>query len=429
MNILHISPLYYPAIGGAQWHLKEVSERLASRGHHVTVFTANVRKETDLGLGIDGGLAQYEVINNVHVRRFSPNSSFIYSVLDKWRRLKGGYRSLSLLLTREGLDIILEHPRIWTIIPQILRCNADIVVSMNWYWPPAYHTYLARKVKRFTLVGIPHFHTAETWCQRAVYKRMLAKCDAVVVNTSHEADFVRARAATRVEVAGVGVNPMSFDVYNGGEIRTRYGLGRRPVVGFVGRQAANKGAAKLLEAMKGVWKWNPEVRLVLAGPRSHPHNEVETVIKGLTQIERERVVRIDDFLEMDKASIFDAFDVFVLPSIGESFGIAYLEAWLCKKPVIGARIGSTQCVINEGIDGLLVDPNDPEDISRKIIELLIDSDKRERMGRMGHAKSMAQFTWDKVTDKVEELYRELIASKTAKDSSFAPMERVSRWLS
>ncbi len=113
--------------------------------------------------------------------------------------------------------------------------------------------------------------------------------------------------------------------------------------------------------------------------------------------------------ERDKGSIFDSFDVFALPSTEEFFGIAYLETCLCKKPVFGARIGSTQCVINEGVDGLLVDPADPDDIARAIIELLSDSNMRERMGRNGHAKTIAQYTWDKVTAKVEKLYLELTA--------------------
>jgi phosphatidylinositol alpha-mannosyltransferase len=108
---------------------------------------------------------------------------------------------------------------------------------------------------------------------------------------------------------------------------------------------------------------------------------------------------------------YAALDVFALPSTGESFGIAYLEAWLCHKPVIGARIGATQCVIEEGVDGLLVTPKDADDTARAILALLGDKDRRESMGRHGHAKTVAQFTWDKVTDKVERLFLEIAAKR------------------
>jgi glycosyltransferase involved in cell wall biosynthesis len=134
----------------------------------------------------------------------------------------------------------------------------------------------------------------------------------------------------------------------------------------------------------------------------------------LTAEERARIVRITEFPDHEKASIYDAFDVFALPSASESFGIVYLEAWLCGKPVIGARIGSTQSVICEGTDGLLVEPENALDIARAIIDLLSNPDKRERLGKNGQAKILAQFTWDKVTDKVEEIYRDLYRTKASR---------------
>ena len=131
----------------------------------------------------------------------------------------------------------------------------------------------------------------------------------------------------------------------------------------------------------------------------------------MTGSEQRRLVRISQFEEAEKPSLYDAFDVFALPSIGESFGIAYLEAWWCQKPVIGARIGSTQCVIDDGVDGLLVDPKSPEDLAEKIITMLSDRDKREKMGMAGYSKTLARYTWEKVVDRVETLYLDLHAVK------------------
>jgi glycosyltransferase involved in cell wall biosynthesis len=414
MRIFHVTPMYFPVFGGCELHIQKLSEGLALRGHDVTVLTANVGSIRELANSIYGGLPDEELIGAVKVRRFRPDGGVLGSVLKNWyRHVRGGCRSLTLLLGKEGTDFFLESPALVQLIPHLVPTRMDIIGTVNWNYPPAYHTYLASKLKKFILVGIPLFHTAETWCARPIYKKMLANCDAVIVNTACEANFVRKQAATRVEVFGVGIEPSVFEHRDGRAIRARYGLGNHPVVGFVGRLDFNKGAILLLQAMRKVWEWNREVRLVCAGPRAGRRTGVETFIAGFTEFERERIVMIDDFPEKDKASIFDSFDVFVLPSIGESFGIAYLEAWMCRKPVIGARIGPTQCVIDEGTDGLLVDPTDPQDTAQSIIDLLSDSEKRERMGRSGHAKTVAQFTWDKVTDKVEKLYLELLAAKGA----------------
>jgi glycosyltransferase involved in cell wall biosynthesis len=213
-------------------------------------------------------------------------------------------------------------------------------------------------------------------------------------------------------VAGVGVHPEPFACRNGAAMRARYSIGDRLVVGFVGRQQAEKGIIQLVEAMRIVWKWNHDVYLICAGHRSNEYQDikVENAIQQLSCSERERFIRIEQFTDEEKASLYDAFDVFALPSTAESFGLAYLEAWLCKKPVIGARIGSTQCVIDENIDGLLVEPMDPQDLACKIIELLSDRPKREMMGMKGYSKTLARYAWRNVIDRVEALYRDLCAA-------------------
>ncbi len=412
MRIFHVSPLYYPSVGGGEVHIKELSEGLASRGHDVTVLTWNIRSPWDMENF--GGLPKRQMINGVRVVRFRPDGGPLGWALQKWLTVRGGYRSSALVFGKDGLELLSRKPLMLQLIPYLVSARPDIVASIIWEYSAAYYTYLARKLSRFTLVGFPLFHTAERWCSRSIYTRMLADCDAVVLNTLYEEKFVRDRASVRLEVAGVGIHPQAFNCRNGDEVRARHHLGMNPVVGFVGRQDPEKGVVKLLHAMRIVWEWNHEVRLVLAGTRLPRSNKVDATVEGLPECERQRIVRINDFPEEEKASIYDAFDVFALPSTAESFGISYLEAWMCGKPVIGARIGPTQCVINEGVDGLLVDPTDPDDIARAIIELLSDSHMRERMGRSGHAKTIAQFTWDRVTDNIEKLYLDLLASKVTK---------------
>jgi glycosyltransferase involved in cell wall biosynthesis len=125
-------------------------------------------------------------------------------------------------------------------------------------------------------------------------------------------------------------------------------------------------------------------------------------------LEKRRVIRICDFQDADKASIFDALDAFVLPSVGESFGISYLEAWMCGKPVIGADIGPTRDVIHNGVDGLLAKLDDPDDLAAKLVELLSDPRKRERMGQNGRTKTLERFTWDRIIDTMEHIYRDVV---------------------
>ena len=68
-------------------------------------------------------------------------------------------------------------------------------------------------------------------------------------------------------------------------------------------------------------------------------------------------------------------------------------------------------MIRDGVDGLLVDPDDPEDIAAAILRLLGDRELRLRMGRAGLEKTLSCFTWDKITDHVEQIYLDLVTSK------------------
>ena len=428
MKILHVSPTYAPVLGGAELHMKELSEGLVSRGHDVTVLTANARNSTDLFHGIHGGLMEVEVINGVRVVRFDPNGQTFGAWLKLWLQLPGGWRSLRIVFGEDGMEMLTAQPQLIQIIPYLLRAHADVVMAMNWHWSPAYHTYLAKHLRDFVFVGIPQFHTAETWCQRPIYRKMLASSSAIVANTAHEEQFARVHGARRVEVGGVGVYPDGFASRNGAAIRARYGIGSAPVVGFVGRQEVNKGVVQLVHAMKIVWRWNAEVRLIIAGHQSSEHQglAVQSAIEQLSSAEQSRLVRISQFEDADKPSLYDAFDIFVLPSIGESFGLAYLEAWLCQKPVIGARIGSTQCVVDDGVDGLLVDPKSSEDLAEKIITKLSDRDKREKMGMAGYSKTIAHHTWGKVVDRLETLYRDLCAAKDSTGARAVPYRDASR---
>lgn len=408
MKILHITPLYSPAVGGAEWHVRRVSEGLAARGHEVTVVTSNVASVWSPAFA---NLPRQEILNGVRIERFHPKGGRLGGALRAWQKMHGGYRSSKWVFGGDGVDLICGHPALLQVIPLLARAEVDIVGIFNWRWATAYHVYLARKLKHFNVIAIPLFHPAEDWAHRPLHKKMLEKCAAAIVNTDYEARFVSERAAIPIEVAGVGVDPETFELRRGAEIRARYGLGSFPVVGFVGRQDTGKGADTVLRAMRIVWKSNAEVRLLFAGFRPFPDRRLESIFQDLTPRERERVVRLYDFPEDKKASIYDALDVFVMPSLAESFGIAYLDAWMCGKPVIGARIGPTECVIEEGRDGLLVAPQDPEDTARAILELLNDPCRRKAMGRRGYEKVICQFTWDKVTERIEKFYQTISFSR------------------
>jgi glycosyltransferase involved in cell wall biosynthesis len=97
-----------------------------------------------------------------------------------------------------------------------------------------------------------------------------------------------------------------------------------------------------------------------------------------------------------------------MPSRSDAFGIAFLEAWAAGKPVIGANIGATPEVINENIDGYLVDFDNPHDIAEKIVKLLKKKRLRDKFGAAGKVKVSQNYTWEQVAEKTHLIYQKLM---------------------
>src|SRR5258705_7321496 len=111
MKIVHVSPMYVPALGGAEHHLKALSEGLAVRGHEVTVLTTNVRSVWDLWPSRDGHLPEAEVINGVNVIRVPPDGGLAGKALKGFVELKGGWRCLRSVFGEDGTDMLFRDPR------------------------------------------------------------------------------------------------------------------------------------------------------------------------------------------------------------------------------------------------------------------------------------------------------------------------------
>lgn len=103
-------------------------------------------------------------------------------------------------------------------------------------------------------------------------------------------------------------------------------------------------------------------------------------------------------------------DLFLLPSVAESFGLAALEALACKVPVIGSDAGGLPDVVVDGENGYLRPVGDVEAMAAAALDLLEDDDKRRAFGEAGRTWAVEQFNQAKVVAQYRELYEEVLAS-------------------
>ena len=128
-----------------------------------------------------------------------------------------------------------------------------------------------------------------------------------------------------------------------------------------------------------------------------------SVVDEFARYDDERIVDIERASGSEKSAALDACDVFAMPSLHETFGIGYLEAWLHERPVVGGDIPPLREVISDGIDGLCVRQR-TDDVARAIQELLDDPARRAAMGSAGATKLRERWDWERVMDRVEDAY-------------------------
>lgn len=176
-----------------------------------------------------------------------------------------------------------------------------------------------------------------------------------------------------------------------------------PYLLFVGRLASNKGLIPLVRAFATLAKHDPTANLVLVGEDGGMRTAVgsEVARLGLTA-----KVRLTGFLADDRrlAAAFRGARLFVLPSEYESFGLVLLEALAQGTPVVASRVGGIPEFVPDGAAGRLVPPGDPDALARAFLELWEDEAVRVRWGTYGRTQVVPQYTWDRVVDRLLEVY-------------------------
>ncbi len=410
MRILHVSQMYYPAIGGNEIHIKELSEKLVELGEDVTVFSSNALCTSQFGFyskNID--ILPRENTGKVNIRRFAINYRLHWFLFRFIPQIRGGYRLINIIF-KDALDLVSRGPFVPKMIWEIIRFKPDLVMVLNLGSSPSYFCYLAKKIRRFPLVVIPTLHIGYKWTEAPIIYEIMKSSDLILALTEYEKNYLVKKEidANKIAVIGVGINPSNFTVKDGMLFRKKFKLKKEPIIAFVGRKDEGKGIDTLLDAMKYIWKEIADARLVLAGANTIHKEVIIKRIMALDPVEREKIISIDDFRDEEKSDIFDSCDIFAMPSRVDSFGITYLEAWIHGKPVVACKNTAPSTIIADGEDGLLVEYGNEIDLANAINRLLKDEKMRKEFGEIGRRKVLNNYTWDIIANKIKQKYLDLV---------------------
>lgn len=238
-----------------------------------------------------------------------------------------------------------------------------------------------------------------------VLKESCGCADLVFCNSTFTAGLLQRLDvnARKVFVTGCGADWERFCTLPRREdVRARLGLEDRRVLLTVGKLVARKGVDTVLQALPRVCERFPDTYYVVVGygPRLE---SLQAMAEGLGLGARVRFT--GPLTDREVRDYMVASDVFVMPNRQtadgsvEGFGIVFLEANACLRPVIGGCSGGVADAIVPGVTGMLVDPYDAGEVAVAIEQLLADPAEAERMGLAGRMRVERDYTWRAVATR------------------------------
>lgn len=393
MKIALLNALYAPyQMGGAERSVQIVAEGLSRRGHSVSLIT----------LG-EAHLAPRSVINGVTVHRLPLDNwywPFGAPLTNAAQRAAWHLRDLynRAMSARVGRVLDSEQPDVFHtnglagfsvgVWSQARRRGIRIVHSLRDYYlmcPPAAMYRKGRNCERICARCLPF----------AAYRRRATRSVHAVCGVS---DYILKRHLRegyfQDSHAKVIFNPMPAEVQREAVARPARGL----VYGYIGRVSPHKGVRWLLEAFAD--HAGPEDRLVLAGTGDR------RFVESMTAEFASPAVKFIG--HADARAFYEQVDVVVVPSLWhEPFGRTAIEPMAYGVPVIASNRGGLAEIVDDGVTGLVVDPDDTDSLGRAIRRLSADPQLVARLGA-NCGGQLSRFSAERITDAYASLYAEVM---------------------
>lgn len=378
MRIALVSPYDYVHPGGVNNHVAHLAAEFRRLEHDVTVLAPVAR---------DQAVPKDVVAVSRSITTVKTGGSRARVCLSP--RIP---RRVKRLLERGHFDIVhLHNPLTPLVCVSFLRHrdaapDTAVVATL--------HEYREDKNPLFTL-GDPLIHR---WMERLDGRIAVSQASLSFNQTYFPGDYTVIPNGIDVARFGdAGVQPL-----NGHH-------GERPTVLFVGRLEHRKGFTYLLRAWPWVREAVPGARLMVVG--AFDKRGKRPYVRYARRRNIHGVRFVGPASESDLPRHYRSADVFCAPSAGfESFGIVLLEGMAAGVPIVASDIPGYRTVLDDGLQGILVEPRNPHALAKAIVDLLRDPERRARMGGAGRVKAAA-YDWSHVAERVLDFYEQTLAAR------------------
>lgn len=379
MRIAHVCPFFTPAIGGVKQVVEELAKRQIKNGHEVHVFTSDWDKYKRIQ-------PLNETIDGIHIHR----SKHLFRAAN--------------------------FATIWPqVFPKLVKGNFDVIHSHLFAHPHFIFASLAS-----TISGIPHVHTTHCpWSDsyrsplgrilllisyNSLSRISLKLSKKIIAITPWEINFISKFGGPRknIEVIPNGMDEIFFKKIKSNDFKKKLGI-KGPMILFFGRLSRTKSPDKFVEIAHETLKVRPDLTFVLVGPDEGLKEKVVNMIGDEKRIKLLEPIR--DRKEVSK--MYQAADVFVLPSYREGLPLTLFEAMACGAPIIASPVNGVPYEMKEPDHGFLIDQNEIHKYKEKIIEFL-DNKKLSETVSKNNIKKAQNYSWDIIAKRTEKIYESVI---------------------
>ena len=362
-----VSPYGYPFPGGVNEHVRYTYEALGRMGHDVRIITSKYGRQRESEDHIIRLGAGYAFPSNGSIGRVTLGLRFNNQARE--------------ILESERFDILHFHePFVPFLSPVVLRQSRTVNIGTFHAFGGFSPSYEIGK----RLLG--------SYARRLHGRIAVSGAAKHFINRFFPGDY-------RIIPNGVDldrfVNATPFEELRDGTLN----------VLFVGRLEERKGLMYLLRAYHRLRKRHVDARLLVVGDGPQ-RRQYQAYVRARRVQDVEFMGRVSDD---DKARYFASADIFCAPSTGqESFGIVLLEAMAAGVPIVASDIHGYKNVVQRNVQGLLVEPRNHRALAAALYALATEPGLRYRLGEAGRLKA-PDYSWDRVTERVVEYYREVRA--------------------
>lgn len=367
MKVLMLNYEFPPMGGGAGNATDNISKNVASTGHDVTVLTSRYGGQPHFE--VKNGVKIYRVFswrNSIHDCGFKGAYTYIFfAAIELWK--------LNRTQQFDILHFFFSLPTgLLSLLPWAFK-NTPYIVSLRGSDVPYYDIY-NKKVHLFNLILKP--------INRYIWSN--AK-KVVALSRGLKTTALRTAPQQSFEVIPNGVETDLFKP----SLCRKYSAKQFRLI-TVSRLINRKGIDHILTALAELGDKDIELLIVGIG-------RYENFLKEMcNELKLNDIVTFYGYCPREQLfKLYNKADVFILPSLAESFGLVFAEAMACGLPVIGGRTGGVPDLVKEE-NGILVTPGDVEELKEAIIAMKHIGEERTKIGEINRRKVEKDYSWRSV---------------------------------